>query len=294
MRVARLALVLLGVLALGALMRGRLVDALVFQPERGRGPSPAALGVAADPLFLVTEDGVRIHSFWLAAPGADRAVLFLHGNAGSAWHRLENAALLAALGTHVLLLDYRGYGESEGRPSEAGIHADARAGLRHLVTDLGIPERRVVLFGRSLGGAVAVELAVDRSLAGVILESTFSSLADLGRRLFGPPGAWFAQGRFDSMARIRRVRAPLLFFHGDADDIVDPSLGRRLFEGATSPKAFESLRGAGHNDTVGVGGTPYLTRIHRFLDEVAPPEGRSRILAGTNDGRRWNVPDEGG
>jgi fermentation-respiration switch protein FrsA (DUF1100 family) len=117
---------------------------------------------------------------------------------------------------------------------------------------------------------VAVELAADRRLAGVILESTFSSLADAARLHFGPPGAWLARGRFDSSASITRIRSPVLFFHGDRDAIVDLSLGRRLFARAPEPKVFEVLRGAGHNDTVEVGGRAYFARIRRFLDEVAP------------------------
>ncbi len=170
----------------------------------------------------------------------------------------------------MLVLDYRGYGRSEGRPSEAGIYLDARAALRELSQTEGLPERRIVLFGRSLGGAVAVDLAQGRRLAGIILESTFSSLEDAGRRLLGPLGAWLARDRFDSASKIVEVRSPLLFFHGDRDEVVDSALGQRLFELAPHPKTFERLRGAGHNDTVQVGGDAYFARIGAFLDEVAP------------------------
>ncbi len=249
----------------------RLVERILFQPTPGIDLSPARLGIEAEEVFLTTEDGVRIHAFYVPAPRASsRAILFLHGNAGNASHRLPNASLLAGLGADVLLLDYRGYGASDGRPSEAGVYADARAGLAHLVGARGVPAERVVLFGRSLGGAVAVDLAQERALAGVILESTFSSLRRAARRAVGPLGGLLVADGFDSLAKIVRCRAPLLFFHGDRDEIVDFALGRELFEAAPAPKAFETLPGAGHNDTVERGGRAYLRRIADFLEQVAP------------------------
>ena len=263
-------LALLAILAAGFSMRDWLVGKMLYYPTPGVDFRPEQLGITAEEVFLTTEDGVRIHAFDLPSPGASRALLFLHGNAGNASHRLPNAAMLQRLGIHVLLLDYRGYGRSEGRPEEAGLYSDARAGLAYLTQKLGFPEQRVVLFGRSLGGAVAVDLAQDRELAGIVLESTFSSLADAASSIFGSLGAHLVRGRFDSAEKIVRARAPLLFFHGDRDEIIAYDLGRRLFEAAPEPKAFETLRGAGHNDTVQLGGAPYFGRIRRFIDEVAP------------------------
>jgi len=258
------------IVAAGIGMRGWIVDRMLFLPTPGVEVAPEHLGIDAEEVFVTAEDGVRIHGFFVPAPGATRAILYLHGNAGNASHRLPIGALLARLGAHVLLLDYRGYGRSEGRPDEAGVYADARAGLRHLVGPRGLPERRVVLFGSSLGGAVAVELAQGRGVAGVVLESTWSTLSDVAANAFGPLARPFTRGRFDSLQKIGRLRAPLLFLHGDRDDIVPLALGRRLFDAAPEPKAFEILRGAGHNDTLAIGGRAYFERIRRFLDEVAP------------------------
>jgi pimeloyl-ACP methyl ester carboxylesterase len=252
-------------------MLGRLVDRMIFHPEPGIDLRPEDVGVHAEEVTLTTEDAVRIHAFFLPSPGASRAILFLHGNAGNASHRLPNAAELMRLGCHVLLLDYRGYGLSEGSPDEPGVYADARAGLAHLGDAIGIPERRTVVFGRSLGGAVAVDLVQDRAIAGLILESTFPSLSAMTASLFGASLASLTPTRFDSESKIERLQVPLLFFHGDRDEIVPYELGRRLFDVAPEPKAFETIRGAGHNDTVQVGGRPYFERIRRFLDEVAPP-----------------------
>jgi len=252
-------------------MWNRFVESMIFYPVRGVAVTPKQLGVEGAEVFVETEDAVRIHAFYLPAPGARRALLFLHGNAGNASHRLPNAAELAKLDCSVLVIDYRGYGLSEGRPTEWGTFADARAGLRHLTDQLGFPEDRVVVFGRSLGGAVAVDLAQDRKLAGVILESTFSSIADVISN--GPGGRWLgrlAGRRFDSASKIGRVRAPMLFFHGDRDDVIRYELGLRLFGAAPQPKAFETIRGAGHNDLTQVGGRRYFDRIREFLEEVAP------------------------
>jgi fermentation-respiration switch protein FrsA (DUF1100 family) len=262
------ALVLALLLAAG--MWNRLIERLIFFPTSGVDLRPEQLGVEGQELFLTTEDGVRLHAFFLPAAGASRALLFLHGNAGNASHRLPNAAALARLGIHVLLPDYRGYGLSEGRPSEAGVYADARAGLAHLVEGIGVPERRIVVFGRSLGGAVAVDLARDRELAGVILESTFTSASDVARLSFGSLLAPLVRGRFESKRKIGSIRSPLLFFHGDRDELIAFELGRALFEAAPEPKDFETIAGAGHNDTVEVGGRAYFGRIRRFIDEVAP------------------------
>ena len=169
------------------------------------------------------------------------------------------------MGADVLLLDYRGYGLSGGSPSEAGVYADAHAALDHLTGPLGWEERQVYLFGRSLGGAVAVELAQHKELGGVILESTFTSAADVANSAFFRPIGLLVGDRFDSLARIGNARAPLLFFHGDRDTIIPHALGRSLFEAAPEPKSFHTLTGAGHNDTVQVGGRPYFDVIRAFL-----------------------------
>ncbi len=251
-------------------MWSRLLDRVIFQPSPGVDLRPEQIGLADEEISLRTEDNITLHAFFLPSPGASRALLFLHGNAGNASHRLPNAAQLVRLGIHVLLLDYRGYGLSEGTPTEEGVYADARAGLSYLVETRGILAHRIVLFGRSLGAAVAIDLSQDRSLAGLILESTFPSGANVARRALGPLGAWLARGRFESDRKIGQVRSPLLFFHGDRDEVIDIELGRRLFEIAPEPKAFEVIPGAGHNNTTFIGGRPYFARIGRFLDEVAP------------------------
>jgi len=242
---------------------------IIFQPTPGVDFTPESLGVEAADVFLTSEDGVRLHAFQLPGRGERRelSLLFLHGNAGNASHRLPNADQLAALGVDVFLLDYRGYGRSEGRPSERGLYADARAALRHLTESQGVPQERIVLFGRSLGAAVAVELAREYAVAGMILESAFSSAADVAKAVLGFPLGPLLRQRFDSLEKIGDVRCPVLFFHGDRDEIIAIELGQKLFERAVEPKWFDTISGAGHNDLVLVGGTAYFQRIREFLEQ---------------------------
>jgi len=247
-----------------------LLDGVIFQPSPGVDLEPAGLHIEAEELTFESEDAVRIHSFFLPFAGADRAILFLHGNAGNASHRLPNAAQLEALGAHVLLVDYRGYGRSEGKPTESGVYRDARAALVQLLKRTGLSESRVVVFGRSLGGAIAVDLAQNRNLGGLILESTFTSVAEVVESVVRLPIGRLLGNRFASIQKISRVSCPILMFHGDRDEVIPFDLGRRLFEAAPSPKAFEAIPGAGHNDTTIVGGRSYFERIGRFLDQVAP------------------------
>lgn len=251
-------------------MSPSFIERNMFHPTSSASVTLEELGRPGEEVFLQTHDGVRIHAYWLPSPGASRAILFLHGNAGNASDRLPNAALLAGLGAHVLLLEYRGYGRSEGTATEHGVYQDAQAALLHLVEARGIPENRIVVFGRSLGGAVAVDAVAKRPVAGVILESTFTSLAGMVRALLHLPLGWLAGRHFDSAAKIQNVRSPILMLHGDRDTVVPIAVGRELFELAPEPKMFEVIRGAGHNDTVEFGGRAYLERVERFLDEVAP------------------------
>jgi fermentation-respiration switch protein FrsA (DUF1100 family) len=150
------------------------------------------------------------------------------------------------------------------------VVADARAALAHLTGVRGFDRERVVIFGRSLGGAVALAVAPEAPPGGLILESTFTSLRDMARAVAGPLGSLLVRDGFDSLAQIARVRSPLLFFHGDRDQIVPFELGRRLYAAAPGRKVFQVIQGAGHNDTFEVGGASYLERIASFLYEVAP------------------------
>lgn len=193
-------------------------------------------------------------------------VLFLHGNAGTVADRIPIAEGLVGEGLPVLLLEYRGYGRSQGRPSEEGLHEDALAGWGFLL-ELGWASRRQVVFGRSMGAAVAARLVAECPSGGLILESAFTSLRDMARLLYPFLPGFFSsrlEGRFDTRRQTESVRAPLLVIHGEEDDLVPVTMGRSVYEAGKGPKVWMPVPGAGHNDVYWVGGEEYFRRIRDF------------------------------
>jgi hypothetical protein len=219
-----------------------LLDALIFQPD-SYVPDPPP-GVKQG--WIVTQDGVRLHAWHAAGPAAQPTLIWSHGNGGNIAGRTDVLLALAARGLNVLAYDYRGYGRSAGRPSEAGVYRDAEA-VYDSERRRGVPAARIICFGESLGGAVSVHLASTRPCAGVTVVSTFTRLRDVARHHVGPL-AVFAGNQFDVLARIRDLAVPILVAHGDRDDIVPFELGQRLFAAANQPKRFFRVAGANHND----------------------------------------------
>jgi hypothetical protein len=260
---AALVLCLLGGLVL--LFENRFI----YFPSRGYDATPSGLGLAHEDVWLTAEDGVRIHGWYLPVPRARWVTLVSHGNAGNISHRLDRALLLQArLRSSVFLYDYRGYGASEGSPDEAGTYRDARAAYGYLVEEKQVKANDLVLFGESLGSAVSLELALAHPAAALVLEAPFTSVRDMARTTILAPLAPFVRTRYESLARISRLRMPLLVLQGDRDEIVPPVQGRRLFDAAREPKRYFAIRGAGHNDTYLVGGEAYWRAIADFLETV--------------------------
>ncbi len=218
------------------------------------------LGV--EDVWLRASDGVRLHAWWRRREDSQIATLFLHGNAGNVTHRLHALEAIPAAGSSLLLLDYRGYGRSEGSPTEQGVYRDAEAGYEWLLARGYAPEQ-IVLHGESLGSAVAVELASRRPCRGLVLEAPFSSARAVAGRVLPLLGPTLISG-FDSARRIRQVRAPILILHGDRDDIINIALGRELFAAAKEPKTFWEVPGAGHNDLPAAAGLEYEQRLAAF------------------------------
>jgi len=246
---------------------------LIYIPHRQLELTPAEVGLAADEVFLTTEDRVRIHGWYLPVRGSRRVVLVCHGNAGNISHRLDRALLIQSkLGADVFLFDYRGYGRSEGSPDEQGTYRDARAAYRYVTDDRGLDPDRIVLFGESLGAAVALQLALESRAGAVVLESPFASVPAMARALYPfLPLAPVVRTRYDNLAKIAGLRLPLLVLHGERDEIVPFSQGRQVFEAAPGPKRFFSIARAGHNDTYVAGGDAYWVAWREFLDELALP-----------------------
>jgi fermentation-respiration switch protein FrsA (DUF1100 family) len=241
---------------------------MIFFPAKVLEYTPADLGMAYEDVRIRTSDGVALHGWMVPSDGSDVTLLFFHGNAGNIGDRVDNVRKLHDIGIRVFILDYRGYGLSEGSPSEKGLYEDAQAAYAHLLSRPDVNPERIAIFGRSLGGAVAVDLASRRPCWRLILESTFTSAADMaGHLLPFLPTSRLITERFDSASKIDRVRAPLLQFHGTQDEIVPYRLGEKLHALAPEPKEFVPIPGATHNDTYLVGGQAYFEKIRSFLTE---------------------------
>jgi fermentation-respiration switch protein FrsA (DUF1100 family) len=238
-----------------------LLNSLLYFPSRAILETPDRAGLDYRNLEFETDDGERLHGWWARAETESLGHLLLcHGNAGNVGDRVLHAALLTAAGFDVLLFDYRGYGRSSGRPSEDGTYRDARAALACLLEQPGVDPGRVVYLGESLGGAVAVDLALERSPAGLVLLSAFTGVRALGRLHYPFVPAALIPDAYPVLHRVGALRAPLLVLHGERDEIVPLSQGRALFEAAPGSKRMHVFPGLGHNDLVPVAG-PEMTRV---------------------------------
>lgn len=262
------ALIIAGVLLMaGYFMFSGLVDSMTFYPAAyPDGLWDLAGSLGATDVELVADDGVRLHAWFVPAEEQPALVstVFLHGNAGNLTHRESHIQAITRAGSDVLILDYRGYGKSAGRPSEEGVYLDATAAYDWLD---GRGAARIICHGESLGSAVAAELATRRSCAGLILEAPFTSRSAMAGRVVPLLGPVIASG-FDTAAKIGAIEAPVLIIHGTADNVVPYSLGRQVFEAASEAKEFWSLSGAGHNDLLAAAASAYIPRLRSFYQAI--------------------------
>ena len=233
-----------------ALFRAAL-GAMMYFPSREVVQTPAALGLEFRELAIDTEDGERLHGWWIAGREPKLGhVVFCHGNAGNIGDRLLEADTLSRAGFDVTLFDYRGYGHSTGRPSERGTYLDARAALAATRAQPETSRSRLIYLGESLGGAIALELALAEPPAGLILQSTFTSVRDIARHHYPIVPRALVPDAYPSIRRIGNLRAPLLVLHGERDDVVPVAHGQKLFDGAPEPKQIRLFPNCGHNDLV--------------------------------------------
>lgn len=220
--------------------------------------------------FFEASDGVKLHGWYFEQENSIATLLIFHGNAGNISHRLHFIAQLKAhLPVNVFIFDYRGYGKSEGSPSESGLYLDARAAYAYLTETLRCASHEIILHGRSLGGAIAIDLAREVDAGGLLLESTFSRGNDMAREMFKfMPVWWLSKIKLDSQAKIAAIDLPLLMFHGRRDRVVPFHLGQKLFEAANEPKQFIEIPKAGHNDVYVVGETEFFPAIQIFLEQT--------------------------
>ncbi|MFQ5684629.1 MAG: alpha/beta hydrolase [Candidatus Binatia bacterium] len=242
-------------------------ERFIFFPDANIDKTPHDIGLAYEDIFFTTRDGLRLNSWFVPYPEAKTTLLWFHGNAGNISNRLDNIKLFHdRLGINIFIFDYRGYGRSEGKVSEKGTYIDGETALKQLRIREDLDTKRIVFFGRSLGAAVATELATREKCLALILESPFVSIREMARVAFPllPIGRWL-RTRYNLIEKIKKVTAPVLVLHGDQDDVVPFKQGRKIFEAAQEPKRFYTIHGAHHNDTYLIGGESYFAVLKDFM-----------------------------
>jgi len=242
----------------------------IYAPEKEILRTPADVGLPFEDLSLHTSDGVEINGWFIPSPGARTTLLWLHGNGGNLSDTVDRLSQYhQALRTNIMVIDYREYGRSSGEVSEEGTYLDALAAYDYLLTRKEVDPTRIIVFGYSLGSAVAVELSLQRKTRGLILEAPFASIEEMAEEEF----PWIPVGplittRYDTLSKISHLAVPLLILHGDRDDVVPFEQGREVFEAAQGPKTFYVIAGAGHDNTNVVGGQAYLKMVSDFIDHL--------------------------
>lgn len=238
---------------------------MIFYPMSDVGETPENWGLQYEDVTMKTEDGIQLHAWFIPSTDSDRVLLFLHGNAGNISHRRESVSIFHKLGLSILIIDYRGYGKSEGKPSEAGLYIDARTAWHFLTGEKGIEKEKIMIFGRSLGGVVAANLAAEVQPGYLFLESTFSSAKKMAKEVF-PIMSRIVPLRFklETVEYIRNVKSPLLIAHSPDDEIIPYELGEEVFQAANEPKFFIKLTG-GHNGGFLMTQPRYEQEIRKFL-----------------------------
>jgi fermentation-respiration switch protein FrsA (DUF1100 family) len=240
----------------------------LFYPQTSLDSAPADWGLTYNDVYFDTEDGERLHGWFFPSKKDAPVILFCHGNAGNISHRLDNIKLLTEQNMQVFIFDYRGYGKSSGKPSETGLYKDGLAAYDFLVNQRNVSPERLILFGRSLGAAISIEIALKRNVAAIILESAFTSSRGMARtlslfKIFAP----LLPPHYNNLEKIGRITVPKLIVHGEDDDIVPFSMGKEIYNTSQPPKYFFSIKNAGHNDTYIVGGKKYFETLAAFVKD---------------------------
>ena len=233
----------------------RFQDRLIFRPYKEIERTPADIDLVFKNINIKTQDSKSIHAWYIERKNPKGVVLFCHGNAGNISHRLDRIELLRKNSYSILIFDYRGYGESESKPDEKGLYNDALSCYQYLVRNLKVKPEDIIIWGCSLGGAVASYVASQKECRFLVLESSFTSISELAKKLYPfLPVKTMLKYTFNTEKHVKSLEVPVLIFHSPEDDLVPFSMGRRLFESAPEPKEFLSIKGS-HNDSF------YLSRF---------------------------------
>jgi hypothetical protein len=242
-------------------------DRMLYYPDREVLQTPEDIGLEYEEVSLKTKDNVTISGWYIPAKHEKGVLLFCHGNAGNISHRLESINIFHNVGLSVLIFDYRGYGKSEGKPSEKGTYRDAEAAWNYLVEEKGKTPDRIILFGRSLGAAIAADIALKKIPAGLILESCFLSVPEMGKKHYPwIPVRLLSKYDYATIDKIRSITCPKLIIHSPDDEIVPFEHGKSLFEEAVQPKDFLRIKG-GHNEGFLMSGDLYLEGLKNFFQK---------------------------
>ncbi len=245
---------------------------LIYFPEIEQEISnkPSAIGLDYTSVNMATADGERLHGWWVSVPDAKGTVLFFHGNAGNISQRINYLSMFKRLGYNTLLFDYRGYGQSSGVPSESGTYLDAQAGWRYLTEIQNISPERIILFGESLGGAVAAWLAAREKPGLLVLASTFTSVPNLAAQIYPfLPVRWITRFHYNTLESLQSVTCPVFIAHSPEDEIIPFEHGQQLFQAASAPKRFLSLEG-GHNIGFIFMQPAWIKSLGAFMDANLP------------------------
>jgi fermentation-respiration switch protein FrsA (DUF1100 family) len=241
---------------------------MVYFPVKEISITPLDIGLAFEDVSLTTEDGTAISAWFIPADNERGVLLFCHGNAGNISHRLDSIRIFHDLGLSVLIFDYRGYGNSKGSSTEKGTYADAEAAWNYLTRERQYSPGRIILFGRSLGGSVASMLATRYRPAALIIESGFTSVPDLGKKLYPfLPVRLLSRYDYNTLMNVQRTDVPKLFIHSPDDEIIPYEHGRKLFEAAAGPREFLQIRGD-HNYGFLNSGSSYIDGLDRFITGI--------------------------
>jgi len=241
---------------------------LIYSPTSEIVATPDQIGLSYKSVSFKAPDGIRLSGWFIPAESPGGVVIFCHGNAGNISHRLESIDIFHGLRLSTFIFDYRGYGASEGTPSEEGSYLDAKGAWNYLIEHEGLDPFDIILFGRSLGGAVASCLAREHTPKALIIESAFTSVSDLAGELYlFLPTKLLCRYKYDTLAAIREVHCPVLIVHSQEDRIVPFRHARKLFDAANDPKVFLEISGS-HNEGFITSSSVYLNGLKSFLDRV--------------------------
>lgn len=236
-------------------------------PGRNLVATPEDIGLGYEDVQFVTRDSIRLHGWFVVNENAKGTLLFFHGNAGNISHRLESIAIFHELGLNVFIIDYRGYGQSEGRVTERGTYRDAEAAWEYLTENRGIAANQLIIFGRSLGASIAAWLTGKHTPAALILESGFSSVPSMAKRIYPfLPVHWLASFKYNTRHYVENISCPVLVAHSKNDEVIPFAEGLKVFDAAPEAKQFLEMRG-GHNDGFLVSRSVYVAGLQSFIDE---------------------------